>query len=288
LEPFMDHDPAGFECFDTASGRVHVSPDFRDAAEGLSLRRFGEAMAFIGGETVDSNRKRSVVRVEWGGRAFFLKRFTRPPAKDALFQLLRGRRPRTHAEVEMEMIRAFRAAGFDAPEVAAWGEESGRGLRRRSFLLTAGLRDALPLPLYVERNADALRKPSARGAFIGALAGFVRGMHDAGLADPDLYSYHVFVRGAPSQPSFAIIDLHRALKREASSLLDSARDLTALHLTMPPAFASRTDKVRFLLRYFRIGTMSPAARRLARKILKRSKRIGERKKFAALFPKKKP
>ncbi|MCU0722523.1 MAG: hypothetical protein MUC63_02715 [Planctomycetes bacterium] len=278
----MDPAPEGFECSETASGRVHVSPAFREAVEALGLRRFSEALAYIGGATVDANRKRSVVRVEWGGRAFFLKRFTRPPAKDALWQLIRGRRPRTHAEVEGGMIRAFREAGLDAPEVAAWGEEAGRGLRRRSFLLTAGLPDALPLPMFLEENRAALRSPRARGAFAGALAGTVRRMHDAGLAHPDLYSYHVFVRGTPASPSFAFIDLHRAFRRETPCLLDAVRDLTSLHLTLPPVFVTRSDRVRFLSRYFGGGKLRPAGRQLARKILLRAKRVGGRGKFKAL------
>jgi heptose I phosphotransferase len=272
----------GFSTVASASGRVHANPACAEAIEKLGLERFAEAMRFVGGETVDRNRKRSVVKISCGGKDYFLKRFTKPPAKDTLFQWLRGRRARTHARLEWEAIRALEAAGIGAPEVAAVGEASGGGLRKPSFLLTVGLEDRVALDAFLERgDYDALDR-SGKRAFVRALAQTVRRMHDAGITHPDLYAWHVFVRREEGGWSFALIDLHRAVVKGRVSLFDAVRDLTGLHLTAHPASIGRPDRVRFLRAYFGGGRLRPAGKRLGRKILARAKRIASRKRFRSV------
>jgi heptose I phosphotransferase len=258
---------------------VRVNPAYREAVEGLSLTRFGEAMGYIGGESVESNRKRSVVKLAWKGETFFFKRFLHPPVKDGLARLLRGRGPKTHGAVEWEIAEALRGRGIGAPEVAAVGVEAGFGLRKRSFLLTAALRNATPLWRVLAGEGDRLPRLEDRRALVASLARTVRAMHEGGISHPDLYSYHLFLVEGEGPPSFALIDLHRASHKARVSLFEAARDLTGLHLTVPPPLASRSDRLRFLRHYFGGGRLSAAARRLARKVLRRAKRIGKRRRF---------
>ncbi len=270
---------ASFLVNPSPAGTVWVNPAHRRAVETLSLERFGEAMRFVGGERADANRKRSVVRVRFEGRGFFLKRFTDPPAKDALGRLFRLQRPGTHAEHEWKMVRSLAAAGVGVPEVAAVGAEAGSGLRRRSFLLTAELEGYAPLGAYLEGKGDAFKLPSGRRGFIEDLAGLVKRMHEGGISHPDLYSWHLFVRETGEGRDFALIDLHRAVRRKRISLYDAVRDLSGLHLTVPPEAAGRTDRVRFLRAYFGSDRLGGAGKRLARKVGKRSRRIASRRRF---------
>jgi heptose I phosphotransferase len=263
-------------------GTVWVNPAFQKAVEGLSLHRFAEAMRFIGGERVDANRKRSVVRIRFEGERFFLKRFTHPPAKDALGRVFRLKRPKTHAEHEWEMIQALGEIGVGAPDVAGVGAERGRGFRRRSFLLTAELTDHVPLDRYLEERATDFRRPSGRRGFLEDLAGLVHRMHASGISHPDLYSWHIFVRGTGGERAFALIDLHRAAQRKRISLFDAVRDLTGLHLTVPRGTSGRTDRLRFLRAYFGKKRLGPSGKRLARKVLRRARRIATRRRFRDL------
>jgi tRNA A-37 threonylcarbamoyl transferase component Bud32 len=240
-------------------------------------------MAFVGGTCVDRNRKRSVSRVEWNGQGFYLKRFTHPPAKDALFQIFCARLPRTHAAREWEMAGALGAAGIVSPDIAAYGEASGMGLKRPSFLLTVELNGYVPLLRYREEKGDRFGRRRSRDAFIGGLAGLVRRMHKAGITHPDLYSSHIFVREPGGEEDFALIDLHRVSQRGRISLFDAVRDLTGLHLTVPPSAASRADRVRFLRHYFGEGGWKPAGKRLAGKVLRRAARIGSRRRFREIL-----
>ncbi|MHC4779766.1 MAG: lipopolysaccharide kinase InaA family protein [Planctomycetota bacterium] len=268
-----------FTSHESARGKVHVNPAYGTAVEALSLTRFADAMGYIGGEVVDSNRKRSVVRIEWAGSQFFLKRFTRPPAKDAISRWFGGGGWKTHGAVECEMAHSLKEIGIGAPEIAAYGEENGFGPRRRSFVLTPEIPHATPLWRVLDEASNRFRGPRARGEFIARVARTVRTMHEGGITHPDLYGYHIFLVEGGTEPAFAFIDLHRVERKKQVTLYDAVRDLTGLHLSLPPSLASRTDRVRFLIHYFRGKGLCAPAKKLASKILRRSKRIGGRKRF---------
>ena len=97
----------------------------------------------------------------------------------------------------------------------------------------------------------------------------LRAFHDTGLVHRALYSKHVFVKNAETQPEVALIDLEKA-RFSPLFVYRAYFDLSALN--RHAEYWSRSDRLFFFLQYFQAKRLNSALRFICRRILKRSRR----------------
>lgn len=156
-----------------------------------------------------------------------------------------------------------------------------QGGKQRAILATEELGGFRPLDALVQawqREGQPPRR--VRRNVIDAVADLLRGMHAHGIRHGCFYPKHVFVRIASDGVAEArVIDLEKS-RHSPLRVLCALRDLQALAYYSSAAW-SRTDRLRFLLRYLGSRRLDRYAKWLWRKIAarsarKRSSRLAER------------
>ncbi len=195
------------------------------------------------------------------GRNWFMKIY--PPVDGGLSQALRERRG----------IDLLQRAGVPVCREAAYGEDVERG----SFVVVAGC-PGQPL--------DDLLRSGVSGAerrVLGRMTAQIwRRMRQARLRHRDAYPCHVFVDrldpGADGAPRFAmsLIDLTRAGRAPHPRRRWFVKDAAQLWHGLPRDAITRTDAVRWLREYFSVPRLDAAAKRFARAVAAKERRIRAR------------
>ncbi len=191
-------------------------------------------------------------------KQFFLKVFHRT----ALLAALKDQLKRSRAFGSWRQGLDLVAAGFKAPLAIAVGRESGWGVARREFLLTAQIAGP-PLITYLRRNGEA-PLPSKRER-IRALARLIRRFHDAGFVHGDLVATNILVlEKDKANLEFYFMDNDRT-RRYPSWLSQSLWKRNLIQLNrMPLPGISLQDRISFLHTYLNVKRLSGADRRFAR------------------------
>lgn len=221
-----------------------------DEAERRAFASLAATLALPGVPAGPRNRLRHVLRLEVGGRTYYLKTFARTQWQNRLVFATTAPRAADDAEREHLVTQALRAAGHAAPRPVATGR---RG--RASFYLCAQL------------PGESLRTRLQRGVepeLLRTVAVWCGRLLGAGFWLPDLSADHVFVHDQGHARSFGVLDLHngrlgrpgpvprQVLVRTLRHFARSVRDLL-----LPSALA-----LRFAVRLLRAAG-SDAAQRLA-------------------------
>jgi heptose I phosphotransferase len=148
------------------------------------------------------------------------------------------------ARREWENGRALENAGLRVAGRVAYGEDCGPFWEKFSFIITEAASGQT-----LEQFLGDSRDRALRRRVLDRLAPFVRRLHEAGLASPDLFTRHIFVETADNEPRFCLIDMARLDRRKTLSARLRARDLAALNVTAPPGMVSPRERVRFLRSY---------------------------------------
>ena len=251
-----------------------VITNYAEALRPLGLGTMEGVKSFRGELIKNHKGRRDIQRlqIENEGRplTLFLKRNRQPYKKDGLTSLFTRGTVGSLSRIEWENALALQRAGLAVAEPVAWGEECGPLWERFSFILTAAARGESTLDKFLNSKPDA----GEQARVLDALARFVRKLHDAGFASPDLFTRHLFLtRGA--EPQFCLIDMARLDRRPNISPALRARDLAALHVTTPLRHLPGSARRRFLRRY---GGLDLHAR-----ILARAMHLLTRKKFQDFF-----
>lgn len=196
----------------------------------------------------------------------FLKRNWQPYKKDGLTSFFTRGAVWSQSRVEWENSLALQRAGIAVAEPVAFGEECGPLWEKFSFILTAAAFGDSTLDQFLRENQDA----ALQRRVLSKLARTIRQMHDAGLASPDLFTRHIFLKTG-GEPEFCLIDMARLNRRRAMSLRLRARDLAALHVTAPLRFVSSPEREFFLSEYGEATRLQPLIARRAAHLLKRRK-----------------
>lgn len=139
-----------------------------------------------------------------------------------------------------------------------------------ALLITEALSDYEPLNKVLENDFIHHRLPYAeRRQLIKEVALFLRRFHGAGLQHRALFPKHIFVKKAAGFPEVAIIDLEKA--RFNLCLFRRAYfDLAKLNRYTP--YLSKTERLYFLLQYFKQAKLSLFTKAFCRKLLRRTNR----------------
>jgi len=221
--------------------------DYASWMQEHGLVRFEDFMGLNQGVVVRrrQNGSRSVTCLRIGSVTAYLKREFRIAYKEKFRNWWDGFGAVGKSLREWRMLRRVRQAGFLAPLPLACGQRGSQ-----AFLLTAELEDCLPLAKYLQgASPRELHRLTAR------LGCWLARFHAAGLAHPDLYSWHIHVRVTDQE--IAVLDLARAWQGESIPWRERIRELAVLALSLPAEQWLDRDCRDFLQHYLLTVGHSP-------------------------------
>lgn len=255
---------------------MRVATEFEDAFRRLGWLRCGDVVGhFTGGCALPPGvtvRAAHLPLPEGASLAVFYKQYEyAAPSWRFLGRASKARR-------EFENYAVLARLGIRVAVPVACGEErDALGRLRRAFILTRAIRDAVPLRDFVRVECPDRRNPAhrrLREALLEQLAEATRRIHAAGFFHHDLVWRNILVtREGGSAPLVWWIDCPRGRLDRGSPWRQRRRlrDLASLD-KVAADMCSRTERVRFVLRYLGQGRLDAGAKRLIRAVLRYRRR----------------
>lgn len=266
----------------------------RDDVKPLFERERGvEDFLGLDGELVKQVvRSRRTLRLERGGRRFYLKLHYGVGWGEILKNLLRLDAPVLGARNEYRAIGELERLGVDTMRVAAFGEAGLNPARRRSFLLTDAIEETQDLEHWLPglyRPGDSAERLVLKRAVIAKVAWIARQLHDHGVNHRDFYLCHFRIAlppdgglPRPDRLKIYLMDLHRAQLRPATPHRWRVKDLAGLLYSSLYAcrdlHLTSTDYARFIEAYSgeRLRGAAARQRNLWRDVVRRTLRTYRR------------
>jgi hypothetical protein len=171
--------------------------------------------------------------------------------------------PHKEAKAEFENIQLLKSTSIPVPEVVAagWGYINKRPVGFVMLLEVPGLQ--------ADHFIETIRRdgmwPEVKVNFINKLAVLAALFHNLGFNHRDFYLCHFFVDQKFGVVNLHMIDLQRVQKRSLFRSRWIVKDLAQLCYSSLK-LASRTDRLRFYLRYAGIEKLASSDRRLLKAI----------------------
>lgn len=171
---------------------------------------------------------------------------------------------------EFEMMQYLAKMGVRAPEVMLFGRNPTGDLK--TTLLTRELEGFVPLEVLTEQMFAKNRAPiNAQRDVLQAVASLARQLHAAKVQHRSFYPKHIFVNMTQADsPQVAVIDLEKS-RINRVPFLRSLIDLAVLN--RHAKYWSRTQRMYFYLQYLGLKKLTPYAKWLCRRVVKRSNRV---------------
>lgn len=256
-----------------------AAPDWHEPLRQLGLTTFDAVFSFHAGQSLakpnlSAFRSRDCILVP-GRKALYLKRYNHPPMLHQIAGWLQWGRRVSCADLDRLPAAPLAQIGIQTPKIVAYGTRWGRLFEKQSFIITeeisgSSLEKHLPDCLT---DLNPLHNPVPRRQFLAQLADWVAVFHGSGFCHRDLYLSHIFLT---EDNRLVLIDLHRTFRPRLLRQRWHLKDLTQLYYSAPRQWISRTDRLRFYLRYVGRRKLTAADRRLIRKIKRKAWRIADR------------
>jgi UDP-glucose:(heptosyl)LPS alpha-1,3-glucosyltransferase len=231
-----------------------------------------EAFMSCGSSLLKDKGRRAIHRIELPPperTGIYIKRHLRGSTCDAIKAMMKGARPSSPAAVEWRAIAALNAHHVRTMEAIACGESNRFPWRHPSFIATAEVKGN-----RLEDYVHFLRgKFHEKRCIISELADTVRKMHRAGFNHRDLYLSHIFLEEKEKVNRIVLIDLQRVQRKASAFNRWVVKDIAALNYSSPSSVVTRTDRMRFLLRYLGRKHLGGEGKRLAKRIERKTGRI---------------
>lgn len=199
---------------------------------------------------LEQHRRR--VRLDFGEKAFYLKRYDRPPPATQLRRIWESKAKRSTAWREFHFIKRLGEVGISTAKPIAFSEKMAGPYECRSLLITEEINGVSLETLTQEMDADLGRRPPwpQRREIIEQLAAVAREMHGSSLFHRDFYLCHVFLtHNRDGEVVLRVIDLARMIENPRRPSRWRIKDLAALNYSAPSPLITKTDRLRFLYRY---------------------------------------
>ena len=268
---------------------LHLRDDFRAALESGALRdalapapTTFEALFGLRGEVHRQAANRRTLRIDAdGAKSYFAKLHDGVGWGEIAKSLLSAKAPVLGARNEYEACQALAGAGVAAPTAAAFGERGRNPARRKSFVVCDALVGYASLEDVVRCWTARPPPVELKRRLVVAVAGLARAMHEAGVQHRDFYLAHLHAEAgklAAGEVDLAVIDLHRARRRQPLPERWRRRDLAALLYSAVQLPLTRMDRRRFVAAYCRGLSQSAAARTAGfwRRVERRAQRLQQR------------
>ncbi len=171
---------------------------------------------------------------------------------------------------EFEMMHYLEQQGIRAPEVMLFGRNPNGDLK--TTLLTKELDGFVPLEDLTERLfANGRPALAVQRPIIEAVAQLAKQLHVAKVQHRSFYPKHLFVNMADTNmPQVAVIDLEKS-RINYIAIMRSLIDLAVLN--RHAKHWSKSRRMYFYLQYLGLKRLTPFAKWLCRRIVKRSNRV---------------
>ncbi len=266
--------------FTQLSPGFFANADFTDLLKANRLDSIEAVFAFSGGQDLTKAnlagfRSRCEFTLDESGVKYFLKRYDSVPILTQLKNWAAHHKRAATAYFDIAPCGQLADAGVQTARVVAYGAVFEGLFEKRSFVITAEITNGesleKKLPGFVSdpRNSKDRRD---RREFIGKLADFARKFHETGFRHRDFYLCHIFLTG---DGQFYLIDLQRAFKPILFKRRYRIKDITQLYYSSPGPIFTRTDRLRFYLRYSRKTKLTLIDRIFIRALKSRAWRMAD-------------
>jgi tRNA A-37 threonylcarbamoyl transferase component Bud32 len=171
---------------------------------------------------------------------------------------------------EFENLARLRQWGLNAPAAVAYGEERRGRWLHRSFLISEGVPNPLPLDLFIRDYLPSLERDEQRRLqreMIERLADYTRRMHEHRFVHHDYFWRNILLSGG-ALAHFYLVDSHKGrCWKPWMEKRSRAKDLATLDAPAP-LFFRRSERLRFFLRYRCGSKLKQADKKLIRLVLR--------------------
>ena len=231
-----------------------VDADYQAAFRQAGLTSVDAIFSFSDGKDLTKNnlpdhRSRLEFTIDNPKTTLFLKRYNKPPKPAQIKNWIAAGRRISVGFLDYNAADNLAKAGINVPKIVSYGQKLGKFFEEKSFCITEKIQMAesletkLPGFFYAEQNSKNLK---LKTDFLYKLACFIKKFHATGYRHRDLYLCHIFNDG---QYQFYLIDLTRVFKPVIFSKRYLVKDIAQLYYSAPAKFFSRTDRLRFYLKY---------------------------------------
>ncbi len=253
------------------SDHIRIEPAYRDGLRACGLDRVDAVLSRTEGRIVAWSRTTDTLHVSGPGGApgFFVKRYLYTRWRKRLRGAFRGTFIGEHrGQAEFRWLSAMRSRGIPAVRPVACGARRIAHFVSACFLITEEVPDAANLTTFAA-DVCAGRRPlsgSQRSAMLDRLADQLAAMHAAGFAHGQLFWRNILVRIDPdSGPEFFFLDAEPPRRLPGRAARMWPEELAAVTASALP-FTTRSERLRFLLRYFGAERLTPELKPRARQI----------------------
>jgi len=212
--------------------------------QSLGLATCKQAKALQGWSIKNHRGRRDILKITAAnGKVVFIKRIWQSDPKNARRSFYKRWTVWSLCRQEFENYTALRRAGIGTARPVGYGEQVGLFSERFSYIVTEAA-DGEPLDERLARTTDR----HTRRRLLLEAGRFVRKVHDAGFAFPDMMPRHIYVRG-DDQLSFSLIDVARLDYGTSIGTKLRARDFAVMTNNAPTSLARPSDRVRLLQGY---------------------------------------
>lgn len=247
---------------------MHIEAAYRAPLQACGLARAADVLGRVAGRVVAWSRTTETMFIAGvgGGPGFYLKRYLYPRWKNRLRGMLRGTFFGQHRGLaEYRTLQAMRGGGVPTVRPVAYGARRIGHFVSACFLITEQVPDALNLTSFAQ-GVQTRGEPRAAGLLLEALAGAVAHMHEAGFEHGQLFWRNILVRPSGIAPEFFFLDPQpQPVRRMARGDRWWRRELASLLVSATP-FTTRSQRLRFLLRYAGARRLSGPLKQIARDV----------------------
>lgn len=243
----------------------------------FGLSNFNDFYDYSDGELINSNTKRNVLAFTLGEnqdkKEFFMKRFFKPHYKDMLFTISNYGRLLSQGGLEWKNANNLLDINVGTYVPVCFGEDTVCGIEKQSFVITEKLTDEC-FTDFVRQKWNGLGN-SEKTKIMAGIGRLLRKVHDAGMALPDYYAWHIYLSKRPDgEYDFSVIDLHR-MKVNVKSEGTFARDMGALYHSLIDEYFDKTHKETLLEAY--LGDNQSRRKKFEAKVLNREAVLNRRR-----------
>ena len=231
-----------------------VDADFAPAFNELGLNTIDDIFNFtaateLAKANIGKHRTRLCFDITEPDTTLFLKHYKNPPKLEQIKNWLQHGKKQSTADFDRLPSEELDKAAIKSPKVIAYGSQFDGLFEKRSFVITEKIPNAesieRKLPDFIT-GTPTPENAALKKDFINALADLARRFHDTGMCHRDFYFAHIFLN---ENGEFYLIDLQRTFKPRIFALRYRIKDLTQLYYSAPGNLFSRTDRLRFYLKY---------------------------------------
>lgn len=213
------------------------------------------AMMHLSGKVFRDVRGRKTMQVNLHKKSYFIKQHFGVGWHEIIKNLLSFKKPILDAMTEVNAIKKLVEIGIATTPLVAYGQRGGNPANLQSFVLTEDLGNIISLE---DLCADWKNNPpdeKFKRQLIIEVAKTAHKLHENSINHRDFYICHLCLDAdllAQNKIKLYLIDLHRVLLHQKTSVNDNMKDIAALYFSSMDIGLTRRDYLRFK-RYYATG-----------------------------------